>query len=309
MPPPHGDGTVGAGPNPDQHGLAGSWADSATDAQGLLLDVQPGFHGDGVGLVFGGWFTWSSSPSAESAHSWYTIQGEMHADAESSTMPIYLTEGGDFDSPTPTTTVAVGTATLRFGDCTHGSMQYAFDDGRSGTIALTRLLENVRCARDGDAEIGEPSSSYLLSGAWADPSNAGQGLLLELNPEQGVMFGAWYTFARQMPATEGQRWYTLQVALPWDPGAPGSIGIFESHGGRFDAAAETTTSRRRCTTRSTQAPVRDPAARSTSPASGARRQAAASDLQQRRKLDRRCGDAGYRDCISDAGGRWPRAGS
>lgn len=228
---------VGAGPNPDQQGLAGSWANSATDAQGLLLDVQPDFHGDGVGLVFGGWFTWSG----DSAHAWYTIQGEMHADTESSTMSIYLTDNGYFDSPSPTTTEAVGMATLRFEDCMHGSLQYAFDDGRSGTIPLTRLLANMRCARDGDADIDAGSSSYLLSGAWADPANSGQGVLFDFNPVQRVLFGAWYTFARQMPEPEGQRWYTLQATLPEDPGALGSIGIFESRSGRFDAAAEITT--------------------------------------------------------------------
>src|SRR5690606_26564623 len=166
-----------------------------------------------------------------------------HADAESSTMPIFLTSGGDFDTPSPTTTEPVGTATLRFDDCTHGSLQYAFDDGRGGTIALARLLANVRCARDGDADIDTPSSSDLLSGAWADPSNSGQGVLLDLNPVQGVLFGAWYTFAQRKPAREGQRWYTLQAALPGDPAGLGAIDIFESHGGRFDAAAETTTTR------------------------------------------------------------------
>lgn len=232
---------VGAGPNPDQQGLSGSWANATTDAQGLLLDVQPDFHGDGVALVFGGWFAWSASRPGE--HAWYTIQGEARLEAESSTMPIYLTQGGDFDSPSPTTTVAVGTATLRFEDCMRGTLQYAFDDGRSGTIPLARLLANLRCARDGDADIDATSSSFLLSGAWADPANSGQGLLLEFNPAQGVMFGAWYTFARGIPGEDGQHWYTLQATLPVDVASLGEFGIFESRGGRFDAAAETTTVR------------------------------------------------------------------
>lgn len=228
---------VGSGPNPDQQGLAGSWANPATDAQGLLLDVQPDFLGDGVGLVFGGWFTWGGN----SAHVWYTIQGEMHADAERSTMSIYATVGGHFDSGSPTTIEAVGTATLAFEDCMHASLRYVFDDGRSGTIPLVRLLANVRCARDGDAEVDTSWSSYLLSGAWADPANSGQGLLLDLNPGQGVLFGAWYTFPPQLPEQEGQRWYTLQAALPENPAELGAIGIFESRNGRFDAAAETVT--------------------------------------------------------------------
>ena len=123
----------------------------------------------------------------------------------------------------------------------HGSLHYVFDDGRSGTIPLARLLANVRCTRDGDAEIDGSGSSYLLSGAWADPANSGQGLLLDLNPGQGVLFGAWYTFPPQLPEHGGQRWYTLQAVLPENPAELGTIGIFESRNGRFDAAAETVT--------------------------------------------------------------------
>lgn len=228
---------VGSGPNPDQQGLAGSWANAATDAQGLVLDVQPDLLGDGVGLVFGGWFTW-----AEGSPLWYTIQGDMHADAEASTMPIYLTSGGSFDTAQPTTTTPVGSATLRFDDCSHGSLDYDFDDGsgRSGTIPLTRLLTNVRCSRDGGGDDAGSSAS-LLSGPWADPTNEGQGLVLDLDPVQQVLFGAWYTFAAASTGVEDQRWYTLQAALPQDLAALGPIGIFESRGGRFDSAADTTT--------------------------------------------------------------------
>ena len=227
---------VGAGPNPDQQGLSGSWANAATDAQGLLLDLQADFFEPGIGLAFGGWFTWA--PAA--APAWYTIQGEVREDAEASTMPIYRTEFGAFDAPDPTTTHAVGSATLRFEDCSRGSLEYAFVDGRSGTIPLTRLLANVRCSRDGDAGDAGADSRDLHSGAWADPANSGQGLLFDLDTVQGVLFAAWYTFAPPN-APRSQRWYTLQAPLPGDLGVPADIAIFETQGGRFDAASSTTT--------------------------------------------------------------------
>ncbi|MFI4970535.1 MAG: peptidoglycan DD-metalloendopeptidase family protein, partial [Lysobacterales bacterium] len=78
---------VGSGVNPDQHGLTGSWANPATDAQGLLIDVEPDFYASGIGLLFGGWFTYDTS--AAGGQRWYTIQGQVHAGDATTSMPIY----------------------------------------------------------------------------------------------------------------------------------------------------------------------------------------------------------------------------
>jgi hypothetical protein len=67
---------------------------------------------------------------------------------------------------------------------------------------------------------------------------------MDVVPGQTQLFGAWYTFAPGAASgsgASGQRWLTFQAAFP--PGARDldAIGIFESTGGIFDRAADTTT--------------------------------------------------------------------
>jgi len=129
----------------NQYGLSGSWANPATQSQGFVLSVQPDFYGSGNALLFGGWFTFDTT--AAGGQRWYTIQGS--ASGKATSMPIYRTEGGRFDTSQATTTDSVGIATLHFDDCTHGTLDYAFVDGRGGTIPVTRLLANIECSPTG----------------------------------------------------------------------------------------------------------------------------------------------------------------
>jgi hypothetical protein len=235
--------TVAPAIEPNQRGLGGSWANPATPGQGLLLDVQADYYGAGIGLLFGGWFTYDTD--AGGGRRWYTIQAQVHAGSAGTTAPIYQTTGGRFDTTLATTTNAVGEATLRFDDCTHGTLRYQFTDGsaRSGTIPLTRLLENVSCTPAGDD--GAATSIDLMSGTWADPANSGQGLVLDLNSRQHLLFGAWYTFAPAAGTTSGpsgQRWYTLQSSVQGGGGVE-DIGLYETSGGVFDGGAATSTVR------------------------------------------------------------------
>ena len=73
----------------------------------------------------------------------------------------------------------VGQATLSFSDCTHGTLSYAFTDGsgRNGSIALSRLGNNVACVPGGDST---PPGSYYLGGTWYDPVTAGQGFVFDV---------------------------------------------------------------------------------------------------------------------------------
>jgi plastocyanin len=226
----------------NQHGLSGSWANPLTNSQGIVMEVYEDLYGSGLGLLFGGWFTFDVT--AAGGQRWYTIQGQVESGEDSSTMPIYLTQGGQFDTPLATATTPVGEATIHFDNCTSGKLDYSFTDGsgRSGQIPLTRLLQNVTCSPTGDN--GNAAASYLLSGAWADPGNSGQGLVFDFNPPQDVFFAAWYTFAStagQSSGPGGQRWYTLQALLPANPSTLEDIGIYDSTGGLFDLPAVTST--------------------------------------------------------------------
>jgi subtilase family serine protease len=223
----------------NQYGLSGSWANPATQSQGLVLSVQPDFYGSGNALVFGGWFTFDSSVAG--GPRWYTIQGNASGTAAS--MPIYLTEGGRFDSLQATTTDAVGIAALHFTDCSNGTLDYVFMDGRGGSIPLTRLLSNVECSPTG-SPAHTSNASYRLTGTWGDPGNDGQGLVVDVDPAQHVLFGAWYTYTPTAAIGSDetqQRWYTMQATLANGATQASNFGIYSSTGGVFDQAATTST--------------------------------------------------------------------
>ena len=222
----------------NQAGLAGAWANPATDSQGLVIDVAPDLVAPGQALLFGGWFTYDIT--AAGGVRWYTIQGGLDPGGPS-TMPIYRTLGGSLDSSQPALTEPVGSVSIAFDDCTHASLDYAFDGGPSGHVPLTRLLSNATCLPGAG---GAPAGSAAWSGAWADPDNSGQGLVFDFDPVQHVLFAAWYAFdadAAVDSGPDGQDWYTLQGALPPDADGVPAITIYASNGGVFDQAAATTT--------------------------------------------------------------------
>lgn len=121
-------------------GLAGAWFEPETSGQGLFIDVI-----DSGNQLFIGWFTYlpRQGSTPVSTNQWYTLQGPFEgATAE---LSIFLTEGGFFDDPEDTMTNAVGSAVLNFLSCTEATLDYAFDNGPSGTIDLTRLTPDVLC--------------------------------------------------------------------------------------------------------------------------------------------------------------------
>ena len=229
--------------NLDQHGLTGSWFNPATNGQGIELEVYKDLGGAGRGLLFAGWFTFDTT--AAGGQRWYALSGDVTPDNAVASLGIYTQYGGNFNAP-PALGAAtnVGQATLRFDDCGHGVLTYAFTDGsaRTGTIPLTRLTPNVTCAPAGD-DAATPSS-YLLSGSWFDASNSGQGLVFDFNPAQKLLFAGWYTFApngAQIGGPASQRWYVLQA--PYTPGTTSvsDIPIAIATGGVFDDPAPTQT--------------------------------------------------------------------
>lgn len=228
--------------NMDQHGITGSWANPQTNGQGLLMEVYPDFYGSGLGLLFGGWFTYDTT--AAGGQRWYTIQGQVASSAASAAIPIYQSTGGRFDSSQAATLTEVGQGVLSFRDCSHGSFTYTFNDGsaRQGSIPLTRLLPNVTCAPGGDN--GTAAKSYLWAGTWADPDNNSQGIVLDIDPVHGDLFAAWYTFAANGTSEGGvsaQRWYTLQAILPKGAHTVSDVGIYATTGGAFNQSDTTTT--------------------------------------------------------------------
>jgi subtilisin family serine protease len=113
-----------------QAGLAGTWFNPATPGQGFLIDV------DAVArLMFVAWFTYEPSGGVQR---WFTLQANYTANPI--TLPIFRTVGGRFDQAGGTQTTEAGSATLRFDNCSRGTLTYRLSDGATGTIPLQRLL-------------------------------------------------------------------------------------------------------------------------------------------------------------------------
>jgi hypothetical protein len=220
----------------NQHGLTGSWYEPATGGQGFEVEVYPD-RSPGMGLAQVSWFTYDNVVGGAERQRWYTLSGPVVSEQPSASLTIYQNTGGNFNAPPLTTAQPVGTATLSFDTCTSGQLSYTLTDGtgRAGSIPLTRLTQNVTCsttaARPTDAD-------FALSGNWYAPATSGQGLTVEVNPNSGTVFSAWYTYAPNSASAgaTGQRWYTAQPTAAFTPGSRSlPVQIFETTGGMFDA--------------------------------------------------------------------------
>ena len=236
-------GTGGAAfPDLNQHGLTGSWYQPATSGQGIEVEVFADAVGAGTGYLQGSWFTFDhAAAGGADKQRWYTFGGSVASGQSSAAFPLLRNAGGNFNAPPVTSAVQIGTITLGFTDCRNGTMRYAFDDGHSGTIPLSRLTPNVTCTTSGARPT---NADFGYSGNWYDSATSGQGLVVEVNPLTPIVFVAWYTYAPAGAAGDPprQRWYTGQA--PFTPGARTvPMNLYETVGGLFDnstPAARTT---------------------------------------------------------------------
>jgi hypothetical protein len=223
-------------PDLNQHGLTGSWYEPATSGQGFELEVFPNLSSPGNGSAQASWFTYDTVAGGPERQRWYTFSGPVVSGQSSSAMTIYQNTGGNFNALPVTAATAVGNATLSFSTCTSGQLTYNFTEGsgRSGTIPLTRLTQNVTCST---TSARPTNADFAFSGNWYDPATSGQGLTVEINPNSTTLFLAWYTYAPSGASAEaaGQRWYTAQPTT-FVPGSRSiSVQIYETTGGLFDA--------------------------------------------------------------------------
>jgi hypothetical protein len=222
----------------DQSALTGSWYNIATSGQGLTLQVYPDFSGAGIGMIAGGWFTYDAGGDQR----WLWLQGNMSAaHGASFDLGVYESSGGNFDAPPMISAVDYGTATLTFYDCAHAALIYHFLDGRSGTIAYSRLTASTECSNEvPPVTLGTPpfpDFDALHSGNWFNPATSGQGLVIDVVPSQTTIVATWYTYAPQSEAQSGEaseRWFYIQAGYtPGDLNLTG-LPIYAAHGGAFD---------------------------------------------------------------------------
>jgi hypothetical protein len=152
------------------------------------------------------WFTFDIAGGADRQR-WYTLQRHRGERTPSAALTIYQNTGGNFNAPPITNGVAVGTATLSFDTCGSGQLSYTFTDGsgRTGSIPLTRITQNVTCS----TTAARPTNAdFAFSGNWYDAATSGQGFTVEVNPNNGSVFVPWYTYAPAAPVPGRRRWYT-----------------------------------------------------------------------------------------------------
>jgi hypothetical protein len=215
-----------------QPGLTGSWYEPRTSGQGFMVAVyRDTLYGPGI--VLASWFTYDNLVGGAEHQRWYTLSGPVVSGQTQVSMTIYQNTGGNFNAPPITTAVPVGTATLSFDSCTSGQLVYNFIDGsgRTSTIPLTRLTQNVTCSATSTRPTND---AFSLSGDYYDPATSGQGLTVEVNPISSVLFFAWMTYAPNGAGAgpAGQRWYTGQGSFVGSNSIP--VQLYETTGGLFD---------------------------------------------------------------------------
>lgn len=219
--------------NLDQRGLTGAWYAPSTSGQGLLLEVYHDIAGIGQGYMAAGWYTFDVTASG--GQRWYTLQGPAVRGQTAATLDIYSSVGGNFNAKPAVTAVKVGTALLSFQSCAAAVLDFAFADGRSGTISLKRADPSLICSPTGVA--GAVPHDYLQSGAWYNHLVGGQGFFFEINPSINLLFAGWYTYLPNgaQGGAGAQRWYTLQDN-DFVPGTASKTGIpiYETTGGVFN---------------------------------------------------------------------------
>jgi Leucine-rich repeat (LRR) protein len=239
------DGCADQYVDPNQFGMTGAWYDTSDPGKGFVIDAMPDHAAPGVATYFGGWFNFLCGPSCpdgtpdnpEGQQQWFSFQENVDAANEYPRLTVYESRGGNFDAPPAVGATPIGMFTIAFDDCSHGMLRYhlpaRYEDR---PVRLTRLTPSVACSPSG-AQPPVPSTNTLLSGAWYDPSTAGQGLVFDLNAENGVLFAAWYTYAvngTRIDPIGAQRWYTLQARIASDTRTFHDVTIYSTTGGLFD---------------------------------------------------------------------------
>ncbi len=231
-----------SGVNLDQHGLTGSWYNPSTSGQGFEIEVYPDAAGAGEGIFTAGWFTYDVV--AGGGPRWYFLSGNVSSADTTAELEIAANYGGNFNAPSPMISKQLlGTATVHFSDCNHGTLVYSFTDGsgRAGTVPLARIDPNTGCGASGDS--GADPANSLLSGNWYNSATSGQGLIFDISPSVTNLFAAWYTFAADGASIGGpasQRWYTLQFGQFSSSTTSATVPIYATSGGKFDDPAPVT---------------------------------------------------------------------
>jgi len=125
------------------YGLSGNWFDPAAAGQGFVFDFSPSLN-----IVFAAWYTFAQNGQrlgGPASQRWYTLQSDRFVPGISSLDDIAIVEtsGGEFDKPTPVTSIRVGSADLVFQNCNAMTLTYRFTAGENAGLSSTLHLQRV----------------------------------------------------------------------------------------------------------------------------------------------------------------------
>lgn len=223
--------------------LAGLWFAPESSGQGLVLGVMPGSN-----ALLGGWFSYAEGGVNRSADQrWYALEARYAPGSTSMTIQARRAAGAAFNVDGAAAVQDIGSGELYLRGCGEAVFRYRFDAGEesglAGEIPMLRLGPGgADCAAPAAALADGGGFSQRQSGAWYDPAQGGQGLVMEVLPPQpgagGLFSAGWFTFDPQGAADDphAQHWFLVQVDIPSTAsGGAVEVPIYNAIGGRLDA--------------------------------------------------------------------------
>jgi hypothetical protein len=197
-------------PRVDHCSLDGVWYRPQATGQGVFIHRYAQASRTSIAAA---WFTFGPGRS-RSGLRWYTLQGEIDADATHAQLDILRNDGGVFADGT-TTSTTVGRASLRRLSDTELRIDYRLDvaDGAvpvEGSLLLQPLLPDASACAPSSA-VAQNAAPAFASGFWYDLGTSGQGLALYPIGAGAALAGAWFTFDPAGKADDAlqQHWFTF----------------------------------------------------------------------------------------------------
>jgi len=229
---------------PGVPGLAGLWFAPESTGQGLVLSVMPNAQ-----ALLGGWFTYTESGENRAADQrWYALETVYSAGTTGLNFELLRSAGGSFAVDGESVREPLGEGELYLRSCSEAVFRYRFSAGEeaglAGEIPLLRLGPGgTDCAEPAAALADSGGFSLRQSGAWYEPAQSGQGLVMEVLPpapgSPGLLSAGWFTFDPQGAANDphAQHWFLVQGAIPANAAGKVELPIFNAIGGRLDSGA------------------------------------------------------------------------
>lgn len=210
----------------DAYQYSGSWYSPDRPGEGFIVQVldQTGAKDEGVTVVVF-WFTFTP----DGGQAWMVGSGQISNGVANVTFEITNSAsfGADFD-PQKVTRKNWGSLRLDFLNCNDAHAEYAGDFG-SGQLDLKRLttIHGLGCPDAGGTGV---SDNPVVSGAWYNPAQDGQGFIIEAIDETSVL-AYWFTYD-----ADGQQMWMLGVGNIEDNGSLEHVPMERAVGGRFGDA-------------------------------------------------------------------------